>query len=171
MLRTGVVTSGNFPRRYPNNVKHTETLQAENGTVLIMDFSYFAVRVCGEIGVCSCDFLKITDGDGTILLDKSCGFSSDSDPESATDLFIPPNIMSETNIVRIFFQTDETSTHNGWSVTWKAVPKGLFQKRVWWFYALPYELSFDFGSNLFLNSRKSKKGQKRSLHLSHRITG
>ena len=94
-------------------------------SVLIMDFSYFAVRVCGEIGVCSCDFLKITDGDGTILLDKSCGFSSDSDPESATDLFIPPNIMSETNIVRIFFQTDETLTHNGWSVTWEAVQRGL----------------------------------------------
>ena len=80
MLRTGVVTSGNFPRRYPNKVKHTETLQAHNGTVLIMDFSYFAIRVCGGIGVCSCDFLKITDGDGTILMDKSYGFSSDSDP-------------------------------------------------------------------------------------------
>ena len=125
MLRTGVVTSGNFPRRYPNNVKHTETLQAENGTVLILDFSYFAIRVCGGIVVCSCDFLKITDGDGTILMDKSCGFSSDSDPESATDLFIPPKIMSETNIVRIFFQTDETLTHNGWSITWEAVPRGL----------------------------------------------
>ena len=61
---------------------------------------------------CSYDGLTIIDGDGTILMEKSCGAD------------LPAEILSRSNIVDLFFNTDGSVTGPGWSVSWIAVPPG-----------------------------------------------
>ena len=94
-----------------------------SGKILRLEFTNFAVWVCGDINTCQCDYVKITDGDGTILMDKSCGFSS---PAAPLNLFYqPPIITTRSNTVKIFFRTDGNSTFTGWSLRWTEMTPGL----------------------------------------------
>ena len=119
---TGVVTSPNYPDDYPHNLDKTQTLQVETGKILRLEFTRFAVYAC-DITTCPCDYVKITDGDGTTLMDNSCGYSS-WDP-SDSYYFQPPTITTRTSTVEIFFHTDRRFTTTGWSLTWIAVTPGL----------------------------------------------
>ena len=91
--------------------------------MLRMEFTQFAVYVSGTVDDCTGDHVKITDGDGTTLMDKSCGDSSSS--PSSSDYFLPPILMTNTNAVKIFFRTDGSNTKSGWSLTWGAVTPGV----------------------------------------------
>ena len=53
---------------------------------------------------CGYDYLKITDGDGTVLMDKKCGSS------------LPPTIRSRSNSVDVFFKTDGSGESSGWRI-------------------------------------------------------
>ena len=123
---TGVVTSPNHPGDYPDNLDKRQTLQVETGKILRLEFTRFSVYTCGSLTAwqaCSCDYVKITDGDGTTLMDNSCGYSSE-DPSSSS-YFQPPTITTRTNTVEIFFHTDGDRTKTGWSLSWIAVTPGL----------------------------------------------
>ena len=122
---TGVVTSPNHPDPYPDDLDETQTLEVESGKILRLEFTHFSVEYAST---CMFDYVKIIDGDGTILMDKSCGFSS-RDP-SDSGYFQPPTITTRTNRVKIFFHTDgsgstDGSTTTGWSLSWSAVTSGL----------------------------------------------
>ena len=67
------------------------------------------------------DHLTITDGDGTTLMEKSCGSS------------LPAAITSISNMIRIYFSTDGSGTSTGWNVSWTAVTTGECQHNVWIF--------------------------------------
>ena len=121
VLSTGVVTSPNYPDYYPNNLDKKETIKVDFGKILRLQFTHFAVA--GDPSSCSSDYIKVTDGDGTTLMDKSCGTSSHI-PASSW-YFQPPSITSNTNMVEIFFHTDETYGAAGWSLTWIAVTPGV----------------------------------------------
>ena len=121
MKATGVVTSPNHPGNYPDNLDKTQTIEVESGKILRMEFTHFAVYAC-DINTCPCDFVKITDGDGTTLMDNSCGYSS-RDPSSSL-YFLPPIITTRSNRVEIFFHTDGDWTAAGWSLSWSAVTPG-----------------------------------------------
>ena len=98
----------------------------ESGKILRLEFTHFAVDVCGDINTCSCDFVKITDGDGTTMMDNSCGYSlgvSWANP-SHPSYFLPPIITTRSNRVEIFFHTDGSGTETGWSLSWSAVTPG-----------------------------------------------
>jgi len=56
---------------------------------------------------CRGDYLKITDGDGTILMDRTCGFN------------LPPVIFSRTHAVFVTFNTDGQGAKTGWKLEWK----------------------------------------------------
>ena len=119
---TGVVTSPNHPDLYPDNLDKTQTIEVESGKILRLEFTHFVVQVCGNINSCPCDYVKITDGDGTTLMDNSCGYSS-SDPSSSS-YFLPPIITTRSNRVEIFFHTNGRYTTSGWSLSWSAVTPG-----------------------------------------------
>ena len=119
---TGVVTSPRFPRRYLNDIEKTQTIQGEEGKILVLDFNYFAIWHCSG---CECDHIKVTDGDGTILLGKSCGFSSRQYMINSDEHFKPPKIITRSNVVHLYFKTDNEDTTTGWSVSWKAVTPGV----------------------------------------------
>ena len=58
------------------------------------------------------DYLSITDGDGTILMGRTKGYS------------LPANITSRTNVVKLLFTTNHEHTRSGWSVNWTPVTPG-----------------------------------------------
>ena len=96
------------------------TLRVEIGKVLRLEFTSFAVRFCDN---CTCDHVEIKDGDGTTLMEKSCGDSSVSSGSSR--YFLPPSILTSTNTAEIFFHTDARDAKSGWSLSWAAVTPGL----------------------------------------------
>ena len=106
--REGVVTSRNFPNKYPNNLLKTETITADEGMVLRLEFTAFNVENHRR---CRYDHLKIIDGDGTVLMDKTCGDA------------LPPVLTSKTNNVDLEFKTDNSVAKSGWRVKWSAVTR------------------------------------------------
>ena len=75
---------------------------------MIVSLQFTAFRIEYQ-STCRYDALTITDRDGTILMEKSCG------------LEVPALILSRSNIVDLYFKTDGSVTMSGWSVTWRAV--------------------------------------------------
>ena len=76
---------------------------------------------------CPSDHLTITDGDGTTLMQKSCGPDSDGNIEIGGQSIgspMPPNITSRSNVVKLHFKTDYGYESTGWSVSWSAVSPG-----------------------------------------------
>ena len=122
MKATGVVTSPNHPGDYPSNVEKKQIITVESEKILRLEFTHFAVWVCGDITDCSCDFVKITDGDGTTLMDHSCGYFL-AHPSNSL-YFQPPIITTRSNRVEIFFHTNRVNTRTGWSLSWSAVTPG-----------------------------------------------
>ena len=102
------------------------------------DFDVFALPELDEptgpntdavqnVDPCPYDFVQVTDGDGTMLMNKSCGYMkvNESDP----NFFVPPNITSNTNMVTVFFNTDGTGAKTGWSLNWRAEESGKYSIR------------------------------------------
>ena len=125
LLTAGVVTSPNYPDNYPNNFERTYTIQVAEGLIISLQFSAFEIiaeyaydyetwEYDYESVVGCYDHLTITDGDGTTLMDKSCGSS------------LPAAITSISNTVKIMFSTDGYRTESGWSLNWTAVTAGVF---------------------------------------------
>ena len=117
-ITPGVITSPNHPGKYPDNIVKVEHVTVETGKILRLEFTAFAVHVTPT---CTADFVRITDGDGTTLMDNSCGYSDQS-----SDLYFrPPIITTKTNKVEIYFHTnaDRLAT-SGWSLRWTAVAEG-----------------------------------------------
>ena len=125
----GVLSSPNYPGKYPNNHKKTKTIQGGPGTVLVLEFTAFDVESHAS---CRFDYLKIRDGDGTTLMGKTCGSS------------LPAKIISNTNIVKLDFKTNAKGKGTGWSVSWREVTPGVYEQH----FVLEYLLNNFSGLNL-----------------------
>ena len=110
LLATGVVTSPGYPGHYSNNTAKTETIQVEEGMQMILQFTAFNIQSHSN---CALDYLNVTDGDGTPLLDKTCGST------------LPNNLTSTSNVVNVFFKTNADVTATGWSASWSVVTPGV----------------------------------------------
>ena len=75
-----------------------------------LQFSAFDIE---SDSTCRWDHLTIRDGDGTTLMEKSCGSS------------LPAAVTTRTNSVKLVFSTDNGDTETGWSLNWTAVTPGL----------------------------------------------
>ena len=125
---------------YPDNLEKTQTIQVEQGSRLALEFTEFDMSTYGidtahhieKYGSgCPYDHLTITDGDGTTLLERSCGPDVNFKGtlvigDQTVNSSLPPNVLSRSNVVKIFFRSDETGasgrrTRKGWSVKWRAV--------------------------------------------------
>ena len=118
-----MVTSPNHPGNYPYNLEKTETIQVEQGLIISLQFTAFDIEYGGPN--CPYDHLTITDGDGTALMEKSCGGSSSSGGfvigGQNIGSSLPPAIRSRSNTINLVFITDDYLSRTGWSVSWRAV--------------------------------------------------
>ena len=104
-----MVTSPNHPNNYPNNLRRTNTIEVEEGLVVVIEFTAFDVE---SHSTCKYDHLTIKNGDGTTLMEKTCGSS------------LPAAVTSPSNKVEIYFYTDGSVSKSGWRLTWRAVTPG-----------------------------------------------
>ena len=105
----GVVTSPNYPDKYPNDLQNTTTIEVEKGMIIALKFTAFDVEPSRRsTSLCYYDHLTIKDGDGSTLMEKTCGNT------------LPKGLVSKSNVVKLHFRTDESVVESGWSVTWSA---------------------------------------------------
>ena len=137
LFATGEVTSPNFPNYYPNNIEKTVQIKVEQGMIISIQFSAFDIGAEYEeyeyeeydyydydSNIGCPDHLKITDGDGTTLMEKSCGSTSDGNVLIGGESIgssLPPAIRSRSNTINLVFTTDGSYTRPGWSISWRAV--------------------------------------------------
>ena len=97
-----------------------------------LEFTHFDIQ--GHPGACYYDdYVKISDGDGKILIDKICGFSGINPDDDFNLYFLPPVITTRSNRVEIFFHTNgrkltvpiQDHTSDGWRLSWSAEIPGL----------------------------------------------
>jgi len=116
----GVLTSPNHPGNYPNSIDKTATLRVLEGRVMSLEFNAFYIEFDSW---CRYDHLTIVDGDGTTLMEKSCGnMNLDGHvvigDKRGSSL---PVIRSRSNTVKFHFKTDHSLQRPGWSVKWAQV--------------------------------------------------
>ena len=130
-----MITSPNYPGYYPNDLKKTETIQVEQGLVISLKFDAFNIQTGFQYDydtnetdydspTCNWDHLTITDGDGTTLMEKSCGGSSFAViviGGQSIGSSLPTAITSRSNTIKLVFTTDGSYSMSGWRVSWRAV--------------------------------------------------
>ena len=82
------------------------------GLVLSIQFTAFDVDITNTNTARCRDYLKMIDGDGTTLMDKTCGS------------YLPGAITSTSNTVRFYFTSTSWFSKSGWSLNWTAVTAG-----------------------------------------------
>ena len=116
-----MIISPNHPGNYPHFLEKTETIQVEQGLTITLEFTAFEMVYCTN---CICDHLTITDGDGTTLMEKSCGSTSNGDVVIGGESIgssLPPPIRSRSNTIKLVFITNNGISMSGWRVSWRAV--------------------------------------------------
>ena len=92
-----------------------DALQVEQGQIFELHFTAFEIE-------CKYDHLTITDGDGTILMEKSCGTILPANITSTTNII---NIMFSSYSVQLFLGDDRRSKKlTGWKLSWRSVEPG-----------------------------------------------
>ena len=108
----------------------------EEGLIISLQFTAFDIQGNSN-GYCyRREHLTITDGDGTTLMEKSCGTTSEGNVligDQSIGSSLPDNIMSTSNIVKLVFSTSSLTSRSGWSISWMAVTPGECQQYVWIF--------------------------------------
>merc|ERR1711970_193902 len=101
--KQGTITSENYPNNYPDYFGRNYTINADGKFVI--KFSDFVIE---DPWNSHCyDWVIIKDGDGSILLDKTCGSQ------------IPPPVTSKTNTATVIFYTDFIDTARGFILDWE----------------------------------------------------
>ena len=77
-----------------------------------MQFTAFDVQSYSWDSTCGYDYVTIKNGNGTTLMEKTCGSS------------LPAAVTSTSNIVEIYFHTDANVSYSGWRLTWTAMTPG-----------------------------------------------
>ena len=106
------------------------------------DIQYHSTNCPG----CSCSHLTIMDGDGTTLMERGCGSTSEGTiviGGQSMGSTLPANITSRSNIVMLSFVTSGWNARPGWSLSWTAVAPGecrIFQENVLYSLFLKFSL-------------------------------
>ena len=103
LLKSGVLTSPNYPEGYPNNHDSTQTVQVAEGKTIRYVWTNFQTEVRQY------DYVEIVDEDGTYLTPEGHGVAGNSLPSPGT---------SSSNIMHVKFHTDGDTTRTGWRLEW-----------------------------------------------------
>ncbi|TMS22780.1 Ovochymase-2 [Larimichthys crocea] len=105
---TGTFTSWNYPNSYDNGKSCTWHISVDPGKVIHLWFEEFALE---DTQLCTGDFVTLRDALGTI--GKYCGYTK------------PKPVVSLTNHLTVYFDTNERKTDQGFKAHYKAVAPEL----------------------------------------------
>merc|ERR1711971_240970 len=135
---SGRIESPGHPRNYPNFRDKTYELEVDIGSAIELTFESFELERPHSRRGCIWDWVEVIDGDGTILMRKSCGGSRSnitggiadirgglrSDPRSSpvqSSLGAQKKVTSRSNSMVDEFHSDRAVNGKGFSATWKKV--------------------------------------------------
>jgi hypothetical protein len=137
---SGRIESPGHPRNYPNYRDKTFDLEVETGSAIELTFERFELERPHSRRGCIWDWVEVIDGDGTILMRKSCGGSrseisggigdiggiggiqsSTSRPLQSGLEDAQKKVTSRTNKMVVEFHSDRAVTGTGFSASWKKV--------------------------------------------------
>ena len=103
MFLLGVLKSLRYPNNYPDDMVEDIHLKAPEGQRIQITFNAFIIK---ETTPCL-DYLKVNDGDGSELMEPSCGQTG-----------LNKVIISNTNTVTISFFSDSKDNKKGYLAEW-----------------------------------------------------
>merc|ERR1712002_235768 len=106
------ITSPNYPEKYGSNTDETFDRSVEEGSQILITFTDFDIEYHPY---CRWDWVKVVDGDGTVLLNETCG-SDKPDP-----------ITSKTNRITVEFHSDRTEEGTGFRAEVHVLQPAQFQ--------------------------------------------
>ena len=95
--RSGVLTSRNYPSRYPNSHDLIQTIEVAEGKTIHISWTNFNTEP---------EYDRVQIGDGSEITDQISGYD------------LPPNFYSNSNKVAIMFLTDGNTQNTGWRLVW-----------------------------------------------------
>ena len=98
-----MLTSLNFPERYPRSIDQVQKIQVPEGNTIWIRFTDFQCEP-------EYDTVTITDKDGTRLGLFDGGVNSDDDWRKT--------IVSKTDRVAVLYHTDRIGVSKGWRLDW-----------------------------------------------------
>jgi len=124
---SGKIESPGHPRNYPNNRDKTYNLEVESGSAIELTFERFELERPHSRRGCIWDWVEVIDGDGTILMRKSCGGSKSEISGGISEIGgsiggFHRRVTSRTSKMAVEFHSDRGVTGPGFSATWKKVP-------------------------------------------------
>ena len=100
-LNSGELKSNGYPSSYPNSHHSSQSMEVDPGQKILIKFVDFSVEHHSR---CGYDSVMIQDGDGTLLMAKTCGSRT------------PADILTRTNKAKIIFHTDGSVRYRGWKL-------------------------------------------------------
>merc|ERR1719419_707808 len=101
-----VIMSPNHPGNYPANQDKDYPITVEDGKLVSLWFTAFKLEANPQ---CSYDWVQVIDGDGSVLLDKTCGDSK------------PAKLTSKTKSITVKFHSDNSEQFSGFRAEYEAV--------------------------------------------------
>ena len=104
--KSGVLTSPNYPSRYPSSHDSTQTIKVAEGKTIQLQWTTFITES-------DYDYVQAVDEDGTQITGKMSGLYGDQELSNWFE--------SSSNIVHIKFHTDGDTQRSGWRLEWAGV--------------------------------------------------
>ena len=102
--KSGVLTSPNYPERYPNSHDSTQTVQVAEGKTIHFNIMNFNTEP-------EYDYVEIIDEDGTNVMPPGSGGLRDLQ-------LAEQQCSSNSNIAHVKFHTDGDTQRSGWRIEW-----------------------------------------------------
>merc|ERR1719305_2253803 len=128
--KSGRIESPGHPSNYPNHRDKTYDLEVESGSAIELTFERFELEKPHSRRGCIWDWVEVIDGDGTILMRKSCGGSRSEISggiteiggiQSSTSRPLQKKVTSRTSMMVVEFHSDRGVTGPGFLATWRKV--------------------------------------------------
>ena len=115
MPKSGVLTSPNYPKSYPNNHDSTQTIKVAAGKTIRYNFTDFKTER-------NYDYVQLVGDDGIdltyLLSGKCCGPRSSAMSKSEWEQLATSGFYSKSNIMHVKFHTDSSGQSSGWRMEW-----------------------------------------------------
>merc|ERR1711962_1656645 len=117
--QSGEIKSPFHPKNYPSNWNKTYDLEVASGSAIELTFESFDLERPHSTRGCIWDWVEVFDGDGTVLMKRSCGRGLDR-PEGLQREEMK-KVTSRSHRMSVEFHSDRRVTGTGFLAKWKKV--------------------------------------------------